>query len=124
MGKTKVNRISSQPSTVQIMTDQEQLENVEYFSYLGSMITNSARSTGALKCRTVTVKAAFNKKQNLCTSRFDLNLRKKLVICHTWSTALCASETLIHFGKQIRNTWEVLKCGAGKGWRRSAGQIV
>jgi len=25
-----------------------------------------------------------------------------------------------HFGKQIRNTWKVLKCGAGEGWRRSA----
>jgi hypothetical protein len=23
-----------------------------------------------------------------------------------------------HFGKYIRNTWEVLKCGAGKGCRR------
>jgi len=21
-----------------------------------------------------------------------------------------------HFGKWIRNTWEVLKCGAGEGW--------
>jgi hypothetical protein len=27
-------------------------------------------------------------------------------------------------GKQIRNTWEVLKCGAGEGWRRSVGWIV
>jgi hypothetical protein len=23
-----------------------------------------------------------------------------------------------HFGEQIRNTWKVFKCGAGKGWRR------
>ena len=23
------------------------------------------------------------------------------------------------FGQQIRNTWKVLKCGAGEGWRRS-----
>jgi len=29
-----------------------------------------------------------------------------------------------HFGKQVRNTWEVLKCGAGDGRRRSVGQIV
>jgi hypothetical protein len=26
--------------------------------------------------------------------------------------------------KYIRNTWKVLKCGAGEGWRRSAGPIV
>jgi hypothetical protein len=30
---------------------------------------------------------------------------------------------LEHFGKQIRNTWEVLKCGAGEGWR-SVGRIA
>jgi hypothetical protein len=39
--RTKVMRISWQPSPVQI-TDQKQLENVEY---LGSMITNTARCT-------------------------------------------------------------------------------
>ena len=22
-----------------------------------------------------------------------------------------------HFGERIRNTWKVLKCGAGEGWR-------
>jgi hypothetical protein len=29
-----------------------------------------------------------------------------------------------HFGKQIRNTWNVLKYGAGDGWRRPVGTIV
>jgi hypothetical protein len=29
-----------------------------------------------------------------------------------------------HFGKYIINTWKVLKCGAGEGWRRSVGPIV
>jgi hypothetical protein len=29
-----------------------------------------------------------------------------------------------HFGKAIRNTWKVLKCGAGEGWRRSVGPIM
>jgi hypothetical protein len=29
-----------------------------------------------------------------------------------------------HFGTQISNTWKVLKCGAGEGWRRSVGPIV
>ena len=33
--KTKVMRISMQPSPVQIRTDQKQLENVEYVNYLG-----------------------------------------------------------------------------------------
>jgi hypothetical protein len=29
-----------------------------------------------------------------------------------------------HFGKEIRNTWRMLQCGAGEGWRRSVGLIV
>jgi hypothetical protein len=31
---------------------------------------------------------------------------------------------LRHFGKYFRNTREVLKCGAGDGWRRSVGLIM
>jgi hypothetical protein len=40
--KTKVTRISRQPSPIQNMISQTQTENVEYFNYLGSMITNDA----------------------------------------------------------------------------------
>jgi hypothetical protein len=42
--KTKVMRISRQPSPMKIMIAQKPLENVEYFNYLGSMI-NDARCT-------------------------------------------------------------------------------
>ena len=38
VGRTKVMRISRQPSPVQIMLDQEEVENVEYFNYLGSRV--------------------------------------------------------------------------------------
>ena len=37
--KTKVMRILRQPSTVTIMIDQKQLQNVECFKYLGSILT-------------------------------------------------------------------------------------
>jgi hypothetical protein len=36
--KTKVMRISRQPALLQSLVDQNQPENVEYLSYLGSMI--------------------------------------------------------------------------------------
>jgi hypothetical protein len=42
------------------MIDQKQRENVEYFNYFGSMV-NAARSTGEIKFRIATAKAAFNK---------------------------------------------------------------
>jgi hypothetical protein len=38
-------------------------------------------------------KAAFNKKRTLFTSTLDLELRKKLVKCYIWSTALYGAET-------------------------------
>ena len=39
------------------------------------------------------VKAAFNKKKTLFTSKLDLNLRKKLVKCYIWSVALYGALT-------------------------------
>ena len=77
--KTKVMRISRQPSPVTITVDQKQLENVKCFKYLGSMLTDDGRCTCEIKSRIVMAKAAFNKKKNLFTSKLDLNLRKKLV---------------------------------------------
>jgi len=38
-------------------------------------------------------KAAFNKKRTLFTKTLDLELRKKLVNCYIWSTALYVAET-------------------------------
>jgi len=43
--KTKVMRISRQTFPVKIMIDQKQLENVESFTYLGSILTNDGRCT-------------------------------------------------------------------------------
>jgi hypothetical protein len=91
--KTKVMRISRQPSPVTIMIDYKQLENVEYFKYLGSILTNDGRCTCENKSRIAMAKAAFNKKKTLFTSKLDLNLRKKLVQCYIWSMPLYSAET-------------------------------
>jgi hypothetical protein len=91
--KTKVMRISRQPSQMKIMIDQKQLENVEYLNYLGSIITNDVRCTCAIKSRIAMAKVAFNKKKNLFTGKLDLNLRKKLVKCCIWNIVLYGAET-------------------------------
>ena len=75
------------------MTDQKQLQNVESFKYLGSILTNDRRCTCEIKCRIVMAKVAFNKKRALFTSTLDLKLRKKLVKCYIWSIALYGAET-------------------------------
>ena len=41
--KPNIMRISKQPSTIEIMMDQKQIENVEYLHYLVSMITDDVR---------------------------------------------------------------------------------
>ena len=75
------------------MIDQKQLENVESFKYLGSILTNDGRSTCEIKSRIAMAKSAFNKKRTLFTSTLDLELKKKLVKCYVWSTALYGAET-------------------------------
>jgi len=91
--KTKVMRISRQPFPVKIIIDQKQLDNVESFKYLGSMLAKDGRFTCEIKCRIAMAKAAFNKKRTLFTGTLDLELRKKLVKCYIWSIALYGAET-------------------------------
>ena len=75
------------------MIGQKQLENVECFKYLGSMLTNDGRCTRKIKSRIAMAKAAFSKKKNLFTNKLDLNLRKKLIKFYIWSMALYGAET-------------------------------
>jgi hypothetical protein len=85
----------------------EQLENVEYFKYLGSMITNETRCTREIKSRMSMAKAAFNKKI-IFNREVDLHLWMKLGPLE----------------KDIRNSWKVSKYDAREGWTRSVGPIV
>jgi hypothetical protein len=66
---------------------------VESFKYLGIILTNEGRCTCEIKSRIAMAKAAFNKKRVLFTSTLDLKLRKSLVKCYIWSTALYGAET-------------------------------
>jgi hypothetical protein len=58
--KTKAMRISKQPFPVKLLIDKKQLEKVESFKYLDSMLTNDERCTCKIKSRTAMPKAEFN----------------------------------------------------------------
>jgi hypothetical protein len=58
------------------------LKNVEYFSYLGSWITNDERYTRKIKPKIAPANAAFNSKKHYLTIKLDLNLRMKLIKCY------------------------------------------
>jgi hypothetical protein len=97
--------------------------NVVSFKYLGSILTKDGRCTCEIKSRIVMAKAAFNKKRALFTSTLDLKLRKKLVKCYIWSITLYGAETWT-IRAADKKQLEILKCGAGEGWKRSFGPIM
>jgi hypothetical protein len=66
-------RISRQPFPVKVMINQNQLDNVESFKYLGSMLTNDGRCTCEIKSRTAMAKAAFNKKRAFLLAKWTWN---------------------------------------------------
>jgi hypothetical protein len=57
-------RISGQQSAIQIRIDQKQQQNVEYFIYGCSLITNDARWTREMKSGIALAKTTFYKKKN------------------------------------------------------------
>ena len=64
---------------------------MENFNKLWSMVTTYAKCTHEIKSRFFMAKAAINKKS--VHQQLGLNLRKKLVKCYIWSTALYGAET-------------------------------
>jgi hypothetical protein len=80
----KIKIILRQPYPMKIMIDQKQLENVEYFNYLGNMITNDARCTREIKSRIVMAKAAFNKKNLFTGLKFKEETSKVLHLEHSF----------------------------------------
>jgi hypothetical protein len=85
VGKPKVMRIPMQTSHVQIMVDQKQPENMEYFSYLCSMVTNNARCTCEIKS---TKRKLFSP-----ANWTSIYIRKELVKRYIWIIALFGAET-------------------------------
>ena len=61
--KTKVMRISRQPSPATITVDQKQLENVKCFKYLGSMLTEDGRCTCEIKSRIAMAKLHLTRRR-------------------------------------------------------------
>jgi hypothetical protein len=120
VGKTRVMRISRQPFPVKIMIYQKQLENVESFKYLGSILTNDVRCTCENKYSIAMAKGAINKTRDLFTSKLDLEVRKKLVKCYIWSMALYGAET----GKLRAVDQKHLQSIEGEEWKISVGPIM
>ena len=65
--------------TVNIVIDGKQVEQVDKFKYLGSVLTSDGESLSVVKERIGMAKTAFNNRRELLIKNFDTNLKKKLV---------------------------------------------
>jgi hypothetical protein len=103
--KPKVITISRQPSPVQVVVDLKWQKNVEHLNCFGSLPKkkNDARCTRKIESRIVAAKAAFYNNKTLSASKSKLNLRKKLVKCYIWNTALNVAQLLTLVNGQLSN---------------------
>jgi len=62
--------------------DHKQLENLEYFNYLGSIIKSDARCTREFKSSIVIAKPTINKKKAYFAIKLDAHIRKQLAKCY------------------------------------------
>ena len=78
------------------LNDNEIIEQVEDFTYLGSIISSDGKCKKEIIKRICQAKVAFNKKRSLFTSKnIDLRIRKKLLKTYIWSIMLYGCETWI-----------------------------
>jgi hypothetical protein len=92
MGVVFVSKLNHGPPSVKV--DDRELKEVDHFiKYLGSVLTRDGYCTREIKTRIGMAKEAFNRKISLLTSKLNTELRKKLVRCYVWSTALYDSVT-------------------------------
>ena len=89
--QTKVLVCTKKEQTRQecIKINQENLEGVKEFRYLGSKITWDGRSQIEINSRIAQAKMGFNSKQNLlCSPSISLENRKMLLKTYVWSIAI------------------------------------
>ena len=114
VNKSKVMMIASNVEPLNIVIGNTRLEQVDYFKYLGSTITNNGECTNDIRTRIALAKAAFNSRRSLLTGKLHLKLKKKLVKCYVWSVALYGAETWT-LRKKERNYLEAFEMWC---WRR------
>ena len=72
----------------------QSVEEVDRFTYLGSYITNTAKTTKEIKIRIDKAKNQFYKIGKFVRNKnVSLAIRKRLVDCYVWSVLLCGAET-------------------------------
>ena len=92
--KTKAMKIGRDNDKVlNIKVNENQLEQVNKFKYLGSMLTSDGSRQCETRSRIAMVKEVFNKHKILKVKGVNRQLRKRLVKSLVWNVLLYGSET-------------------------------
>ena len=95
--KTKVMKITRNKDRdnkkLTIKIKGQELEQVQKFKYLGSLLNEDNRSIEDIKMRIAIAKDAFNKRKELMSKNFNKDLKKKIIKTIVWSTMLYSGET-------------------------------
>jgi hypothetical protein len=99
------------------------MDNVEYFNYLGSMISNDARCTYEIKSRIVMAKAGFTRKKTLFHQKTGPKFKEETaeVLHFEYSSLWCGNLNTSEIRSQIPAKFEIC---VGERWRRSVGPTV
>ena len=92
--KTKVMRIAKRHGApIRIMIAGRNLEEVDSFKYLGSLLNNDGSCSKEIRTRIAMGKAAFERDKRLMTGKLNMTLKKRLVKSLIWSVVLYGAET-------------------------------
>ena len=98
-----------------LQIEQEAVNKVEQFQYLGSLVTADARCSTEIRRRIGIAKTAFRKMQHLLTNRhLRIQTRKRAVKTYIWSTLLYGCETWT-VSKEMEERLEAMEMWC---WRR------
>ena len=64
-------------SNVSILVNDQAIDRVSRFKYLGSVVSEDGRSLEAVKVRIVLAKDAFSKRRELLTKRMSRSLKRR-----------------------------------------------
>jgi len=79
---------------VKLEVNNNLVEQVQQFKYLGSTITNDGKCSTEIRQRIAMAKRAFTQKRQLLTNKkLNINMRKNFVKCYVWSVLLYGCET-------------------------------
>jgi hypothetical protein len=101
--KTKSMLVSRRSGgTLCVKIDDQKVEQVSQFKYLGAMITEDGRSETEVKVRIAMAKNTFSKRKELLIRKMSRKVKKKIVKTIVWSVALYGCETWTLRKEEVR----------------------